>query len=128
MVRTTLPFFNFFFQKIKKSEVDTDLNATDNIFVEEDTINDKTQESSKGVNSDTSIGNCVDGSVAYNQFKELLICDSLDEVNICTLKLTKLLSLGIMDKGAIASEAKYKSRNERWFNQNQKDPSKDTCA
>ena len=30
-----------------------------------------------------------------------------------------------MDKGAIASEAKYKSRNERWFNQNQKDPSKE---
>ena len=125
MVRTTLPFFKFFFQKIKKSEVDTDLNATDNIFVEEDTINDKTQESSKGVNYDTSIGNYVDGSVAYNQFKELLICDSLDEVNVCALKPMELLSLGKLDKGATYSIAKYRSRNKRWFNQKQKNPSKD---
>ena len=55
--------------------MDTYLNATENIVVEEDTINDKTQESSKGVNPDTYIGNGVDGSVLYDQFKVLLICD-----------------------------------------------------
>ena len=31
-----------YFQKIKKSEVDTDLNVIDNNAVEEDTVNDKT--------------------------------------------------------------------------------------
>ena len=63
------------------------MNATDNIVVEEDTVNDMTQESSKGVNSDTSIDNSVDGSVTYDQFKELLIFDYLDEVNVCDIKL-----------------------------------------
>ena len=81
------------FKKIKKSEVDTSFNATEKIIVEEDTVNDKTQESSNGVNYYTSIGNGVDGSITYNKFKELLICDSLDEVNVCALKRTKLLSL-----------------------------------
>ena len=33
-----------YFQRIKKSEVDTYLNATDNNAVEEDTVNEKTQE------------------------------------------------------------------------------------
>ena len=94
------------FQKIKKSEVDTDLNVTDNNAVEEDHVNDKTQDSSKGVNSETSIYNCVYGSVVYDQFKELLICDSLDEVNVCALKLMELLSLGKLDKGATASAEK----------------------
>ena len=75
------------YHKINKSEVDTYLNATDNNSVDEDTINDKKQEPINGVNSDTSIDNGVDGSFAYDQFKELLICDSLDEVNVCSLKL-----------------------------------------
>ena len=89
-------------QKIKKSDVDTDFNATDNNSVEDDTVNDKTRDSSKGVNSDTSIYNGVDISVVYDQFKELLICDSLDEVNVCALKLMELLSLVKLDKGATA--------------------------
>ena len=38
------------YQKINKSEVDTYLNATDKNAAEGDTINDKTQESSEGVN------------------------------------------------------------------------------
>ena len=37
----------------------------------------------------------------------------------------ELLSLGKLDKGATASAEKYKSRNERWFNQKQKKPSKE---
>ena len=52
------------FQKIKKSEVETYFNATDNNSVEEDTINNKTHDSSKGVNYYTTIDNGVDGSVA----------------------------------------------------------------
>ena len=94
------------FHKIRNSEVDTNLNATENNAVEEDTVNENTQESSKGVNSDTSVDICVDSSVAYDQFKELLICDYLDEVNLCALKLMKLLSLGKMDKGATSSAEK----------------------
>ena len=35
----------------------------------------------------------------------------------------ELLYLGKMDNGATASAAKYKSRNERWSNQKQKNPS-----
>ena len=104
--------------------MDTYLNATDNIFVEEDTVNDNTKESSNSVNSNTCIGNGVYGSVAYDQLKELLICDSIDEVDVCALKLMELLSLGKLDKGATASVEKYKSRNETWFNQKQKNPSK----
>ena len=50
--------------------MDKYLNATDNNAVEEDTLNDKIQESSNGDNSDTSIDNGVDGSVIYHQFKE----------------------------------------------------------
>ena len=99
------------YQKINKSEVDTYLNATDNNAVEEDNLNEKKQESSKGVNSDTSIDNGVDGSITYDQFKELLICDSLDEVNVCALKLMELLSLGKLDQGATASAEKNKSKN-----------------
>ena len=38
------------FRKIKKSEADTDFDATYNIFFEEDTVNDKTHDSSEGVN------------------------------------------------------------------------------
>ena len=110
---------------IQMSDTDTDLNATDNNAVDDNTVNEKTQESSKGVNSDTSIGNGGDGSVTYDQFKELLLCDSLDEVNVCALKLIELLSIGKLDKGATASAENYKSRNERWFNQKQKNPSKD---
>ena len=86
--------------------MDTYLNATDKNSIEEYAVNYKTQESSKGINSDTSIYNGVYGSVAYDQFKEFLICDSLDEVNVCALKLMELLSLGKLDKGATASAAK----------------------
>ena len=90
------------FHKIRNSEVDTNLNATENNAVEEDTVNENTQESSKGVNSEISVDNGVDGSVEFDQFKELLICDSLDEVNVCALKLMELLSLVKLDKGATA--------------------------
>ena len=38
------------FRKIKKSEADTDFDATYNIVFEEDTVNYKTQDSSEGVN------------------------------------------------------------------------------
>ena len=38
------------FRKIKKSEADTDFEATYNIVFEEDTVNYKTQDSSEGVN------------------------------------------------------------------------------
>ena len=75
------------FHNIKKYEAETDFNATENNAIGQDTVKDKTQESSKGVNFDTSIDNGVYGSVIYNQFKELLICNSLDEVNVCVLKL-----------------------------------------
>ena len=61
--------------------MDTDFNAADNNTVEKDTVNEKTQKSYKGVTSDTSINKGVDVSVAYDQFKEFLICDSLDEVS-----------------------------------------------
>ena len=37
----------------------------------------------------------------------------------------ELISLGKLDKGETASSEKYKSRNERWFNQKQKNPSKE---
>ena len=37
----------------------------------------------------------------------------------------ELLSPGKLDKGATASAEKYKSRNERWFNQKQKNPLKE---
>ena len=57
------------FHNINKSEVETYLNATDKNAVEEDTVNDKTKESPKGVNSDTSIDNGVYGRVEYDQFK-----------------------------------------------------------
>ena len=90
--------------KIKKSEADTDLNSTEKNAVEEDNVNEKTHI----VNYDTYIDNCVDGSVAYDQLKELLICDSLYEVNVCALKLMELLSLDKMDNGATSFEAKYK--------------------
>ena len=114
MVRTTLPvLLKKYFQKIKKYEVDTDLNAIENNSVEQDTVNDKTQESSKGVNLDTSIENGVDGSITYGQFKELFICDSLDEVNVCNLKQMELLYPGKLEKVATASAEEYKSRNER---------------
>ena len=105
--------------------MDIDFNSIDKNTVEEDSVNKKTQESSKGVNSNTSIDNGVDGSVAYDQLKELLICDSLDQVDVCTLKLMELLSIGKMDKGTTSSAEKYKSRNERRFNQKQKKPSKE---
>ena len=36
--------------------MDTDLNTTENIVVDEDTVKDKTNESSKGVNHDIYIG------------------------------------------------------------------------
>ena len=75
------------------------------------------------MSSDTSIDIFIYGSVVYNQFKELLIFDSLDEVNVCALKMMELLFLVKMDNGATASAAKYKSRNERWFNQKQQKPS-----
>ena len=90
-------------QKINKSDVDKYLNETDNTAVEEDTVNEKTQESYKGVKYDTSIGNGVHGSAACNQFKGLLTFDSLDDVNVCALKLMELLSLGKLNKGATAS-------------------------
>ena len=114
-----------YFQKIKKSEVDIYLNATDNNYVEEDNVNKKTQELSNVVIYDTSIDNGVDGSGAYDKFKELLICDSLDEANVCALKLMELLSLGKLYKVATSSAKKYKPRNERWFNQKQENQSKE---
>ena len=55
------------FQKNKRSEVDTYLNAIGKNDVEEDTVNENRQESSKSVNSDTSIVNDVDGSITYDQ-------------------------------------------------------------
>ena len=94
------------FQKIKNSWVGRYFNLTDNIVVEEDILDDNTQESSKGVNSDTSIGNGVYGNVTYDQFKELLICDCLDEVNVCALKLMEILSPVKLDNRATSSAAR----------------------
>ena len=113
------------YQKINKSEVDTYLNATDNNAVEEDNVNYKTQESSEGVNSETYIDNGVDGSFAYDQFKELFICNSLHQLNVCAIELMELFYLGKQDKGETDYAAKYKSRNEIWFNQKKKKPSKE---
>ena len=124
----TAVFVENYFQKIKKLDVDTYFNAIDNVIVDQDTVNYKTRESSKGVNSDTSIVNCVDGSVAYDKFKELFICDSLDEVNVCALKLMDLLCLGKLDNGATASAENYKYRNEIWFNKKQNNPQKQEVA
>ena len=56
-------------QNIKKSEVYTYLNATDNNSIEEYTVNEKTQYSSKVVNYDTSVDNVVYGTVVKYQFK-----------------------------------------------------------
>ena len=53
--------------------MDTYFNTTDNNAVEEYNLNDKTHDSSKVVNSENYIGNGVDGRVAYDQLKELLI-------------------------------------------------------
>ena len=49
--------------------MDTDLNATEKNTAEEDTVNEKTKDSSKGINYDTSIDNGVGGSVIYDKFK-----------------------------------------------------------
>ena len=94
------------FHQIKKSEVDKYLNATDKNYVEEDNVNYRTQDSSKGVNFDTSIDNGVDSGVAYDQFIELLICEYLDEVNVWALKLMELLSIDKLDKFATDSVPK----------------------
>ena len=47
--------------------MDTYFNSTEKNSVEEDTVNEKTQESSKGINYYISIDNGVDGSVVYYQ-------------------------------------------------------------
>ena len=54
-----------------------------------------------------------------------LIFDSLNEVNFCAFNLMEIFSIEKMDKGAISSAEKYRSRNERRFNYNQKNISKE---
>ena len=73
----------------------------------------------------TYIDHGVYGSVAYDQFKELLIGKSLHQLNVCAIELMELFYIGKQDKGATAYAAQYKSRNEIWFNQKKKKPSKE---
>ena len=53
----------------------------------------------------------------FIQFKNLVRSLSLGDVAVNSLKLIELLHLGKLDKGAITTASKYKSQNERWFNQ-----------
>ena len=93
--------------------------------IEEDNTNDNTQQPSTDFDYDTSFDNGVDGRDTYQYFKKLLICESLDEVNVFTLKLMELLSLEKMDKGTASSAEKFKSGDEMWFRHNKKNPSKE---
>ena len=54
-------------------------------------------------------------SKSYTQFRNLLICQAMDDLSLNALKLIELLQLGSIDNVAVSMEGKYKSRNENWF-------------
>ena len=87
------------FKKINKSDVDPDFIHIEENGIEEDTADNNANQPSPDVDSDTSFENGVDSRDTYQQFKWLLICDFLDEVDVCTLKLMELLYLVKLDKG-----------------------------
>eukprot|EP00957_Ditylum_brightwellii_P129075 9845623-Ditylum_brightwellii.AAC.1 len=98
------------------SGTDTDLITMNDNDHDENTANDNHDENAESQDraheplnndgSDTSSDNGVDGSGAYQQFKELLCCDSLHDINACSLKLMEPPSLEKLDKGATTSATK----------------------
>ncbi|KAL7484617.1 hypothetical protein ACHAW6_010253 [Cyclotella cf. meneghiniana] len=60
-------------------------------------------------------------TVAYDQFKLLLRCNSIDVISMEeALKTNELLFIGKLEKRAVKKSSKVKSINERWFNQKTK--------
>ena len=62
----------------------------------------------------------MSSSDAYDCFKKLLLCNDINEVGSHALNLVQTLQLGKLEKGAVSSAAKFKSRNQRWFTVNNK--------
>ena len=50
-------------------------------------------------------------------FQILLTSKGLHDIRSSTLNLVQLLQLGKLEQGAITTLSKFKSLNERWFNQ-----------
>ena len=57
---------------------------------------------------------------AFDYFKALLMCNDINDVSGCALKLVQLLQLGKLESGAITLASKHNSRNGCWFSQKSK--------
>ena len=66
------------------------------------------------------VGSILSSSYAYDCFKKLLLCNDINKVGSHALNLVQTLQLGKLEKGAVSSAAKFKSRNQRWFTVNNK--------
>ena len=62
---------------------------------------------------------------AYQCFQTLLFCGDVKDFGSHTLNLVHALHLGKLEKGVVNSEAKFKSRNERWFTVKNKEEASD---
>ena len=48
------------------------------------------------------------------------MCNDINDVSGCALKLVQLLQLGKLESGSITLASKHNSRNGRWFSQKSK--------
>jgi hypothetical protein len=99
------------------SQADVETTSSDDDLIEVVSINDdRDSESVEEVNFFDD-GN---STAAYDQFKLLLRCNSIDVISMEALKTIELLFIGKLEKGAVTKSSKVKSINERWFNQKTK--------
>ena len=74
------------------------------------------EEEREVINSSTNTSTS-DGSKTYEQFKMLARTNDLGDIAIEASKLMQLMGLGKIEKGALDRKAKFKSLNERWYNE-----------
>jgi len=108
-------------KKASEEEEDSDMDA-DFISGETDDVNGAELEEVDPP-QDNVFFNSGSSSAAYEQFKQLLMCEKLEDMALGALKVIECAQLGKVGKGSISPEGKHKSRNQRWFTAKAKDTS-----
>ena len=101
---------------------------------DEDSIASEDDETSSSVTDSDLSGQevSIDGgnsSASFAQFKVLLRHVTLGGISNEALNLIEFLQIGKLEKGAVSTSSKFKSRNDRWFTAKQKKnaPATDEC-
>ena len=106
--------------KVMEIQRTADETADGNVCAEKEATDDSNTSNVPLASTLMEVENFYDSGLsteAYVHSKELLRREDIDHVCRAALGVVELLQLGKLEKGAASTSSKYKSRNERWFNQ-----------